>query len=175
MVIKNNTNPCKVGLDIDGVLADFWNHFLNVCQIKDRSPASEWKDKRIDARFHEIAQDESFWLSMPVLIEPRELQFTPVLYVTARPISNEISREWLRMNGFPEAPVLTAYNKAPVIGNSVDYFIDDAPHNYLEIKNFGKTRCLLLNKSYNQCVNAGEDRIQHINEVTQIDESCHQL
>lgn len=52
-----------------------------------------------------------------------------VLYVTARPQESEsVTREWLRRNGFPDAPIIFTNNKvASTRGLDIAFAIDDAP------------------------------------------------
>lgn len=130
----------RIGLDIDGVLAEFSAHFLKYMNFENQEPATDWDDPRFRDHFHEVAKNEEFWLSMPRLIDPKTLNFTPVIYVTARPISNEISTMWLLQNGFPDAPVVTVGeggSKVEALRGKVDIFVDDGYHNYVELNEAG--------------------------------------
>lgn len=156
----------KVGLDIDGVLADFNNHIFYYLKIEDKQDPKEWDDKRIVENFHKVEGDINFWLSMPSLIQPKILDFIPVIYVTARPIANEISKKWLTIKGFPEAEVITVgYNNSKVeaLKGKVDWFVDDALHNYEELTKEG-INCALLDRPYNQSERV-KNRIFTINQV----------
>ena len=58
----------RIGLDIDGVIADFGTHFLNYLDIEDKTPARCWDDERFTKNFHKIVDDERFWLTIPPII-----------------------------------------------------------------------------------------------------------
>ena len=97
----------RIGLDIDGVLADFTGHFFDYLGIKDKSLPKDWNDIRFTNNFHKIANDQQFWEGIPALVKPESLDFIPVIYVTAREIPSEVSKKWLDKKGFPDAPVIT--------------------------------------------------------------------
>ncbi|MCA9750027.1 MAG: hypothetical protein KC414_13035, partial [Romboutsia sp.] len=148
----------KIGLDIDGVLADFGTHFLDYLNIEDKSPAKEWDDDRFVSNFHRIMDDENFWLTIPRLIEPYSLKFKPVIYVTARSIPSEITKKWLLNNGFPDVPLISVgynENKIDSLKDTIDVFIDDAVHNFEELNNAG-IECLLMTRSHNLDYDAGD-------------------
>lgn len=157
----------RVGLDIDGVLASFGEHFLNYLDFDDKTPSKDWNDPRFRNHFHKIAGDVNFWLTMPRLVEPESLDFIPVIYVTARPIATAITKKWLDMNGFPDAPVITVGHdgsKVEALEGKVDAFIDDAYHNYTELNEAG-VKCLLMTRSHNIKYNRVDKRINSINQV----------
>lgn len=161
----------RVGLDIDGVLGAFDKHFLDYLDFEDKTPSKIWDDPRIVNHFHRIESDVNFWLTMPRLIEPDELDFIPVIYVTARNIATSITKKWLKINGFPEAPVITVGkdgSKVDALKNVVDVFIDDAYHNYTEL-NKGGVKCLLMSAPYNVQYNRVDKRIYSINQVLNYD------
>lgn len=157
----------RIGLDIDGVLADFGTHFLNYLDFEDKSPATKWDDERFSKHFHKIAQDTNFWLTIPRLINPSVLPFTPELYVTARPIPSEISKQWLLSNGFPDVEVITVGLggiKVDSLKGKVDLFVDDAYHNYEELNNAG-IDCVLMTRSHNVDYAVGNKRVFNFKQV----------
>lgn len=157
----------RIGLDIDGIVADFGVHFLNYLNIEDKSFPTKWDDDRFINNFHKIENDVEFWMTIPKLIEPSELDFKPVIYVTARPIDNKVTECWLANNGFPQAPVITVGtggSKVQHLKNTVDLFVDDAVHNFVQLENNG-VNCLLMDRSHNQNYEVGNKRIYNINEV----------
>lgn len=162
----------RVALDIDGVLADFGSHFLNHLDIPDKTPARGWNDPRFTENFTKVHKDENFWLTIPRLIDPEELDFIPVAYITARPIRTHITKQWLKKNGFPEAPVFTVGVNGSKINafkdSNAEIIIDDAVHNYVELNKAG-CPCLLLTRSHNEKFDA-EYRIKSVNEVLNFEE-----
>lgn len=143
----------RIGLDIDGVLADFSAHFLDYYGFEDRSPASDWDDPRFRKNFHKTYSDKDFWLTVPSIHTATYWSkfIAPSCYITARPIPNEWSMEWLWKNRFPYAPVFTVGengSKVDLVREHCDVFIDDAIHNFEELTNAGLD-CVLMTRSHN--------------------------
>lgn len=156
----------RVGFDIDGVLAEFSEHFLDYLGIEDKTPPDKWNDERFTKNFHKIMYDENFWLTMPRLVDPKDLHLNPVIYVTARAIPVEVTKKWLDKNGFYPAPVISVgHNGSKVehLKGRVDYFIDDAYHNYVELNKAG-IKCVLITRSHNIHEKV-ERRIDNINQI----------
>ena len=76
----------KIGLDIDGVLADWANPFF-----KRFSPKNDAHITRICGKI--LAKDRDFWLNLPVIQYP--IGFEPTLYCTKRSCLKTYSKEWL--------------------------------------------------------------------------------
>ena len=160
----------RVGLDIDDVLADFGRHFLNYLDLEDKSLPTDWSDVRFKDNFHRIIGDKNFFLTMPRLVDPDTLHFIPVIYVTARHIDTEVTEQWLRINGFPPAPVISVGHhgsKVDALRGKVDYFIDDAYHNYVELNNAG-INCVLFTANHNKHLKV-EKRITSLNQILNYD------
>jgi hypothetical protein len=141
-------------LDIDGVLADFSTHFLNYLNIEDKTPPSNWHDKRFSKNFHKIVNDELFWLTIPRLINPNEIDFKFMGYCTNRTnISKEITEKWLSINGFPNLPVYCTDNKLKTLKElSCDLFLDDSIENFISL-NEGGIKTYLFTHSHNMSFN----------------------
>jgi|GEM_PF-4020910 len=148
----------KVGFDIDGVLADFGNHFLNYLRFEDKSPPKEWNDSRFKNNFESIEDDALFWETIPAipnshLIRHLFLSKEIICYCTARPLSmTEITKEWLWRNGFPYAEVINVGldgKKSTYLKGKVDFFIDDGFHNYEDLNN-NNIICYLMSRSHNE-------------------------
>ncbi|GGG18476.1 hypothetical protein [Paenibacillus abyssi] len=73
-----------------------------------------------------------------------------ILYVTARaPWFDSLTRHWLRLNGFPEAPVICTANKRTIVEQYRPvYMVDDAPHEIDRVKDL--VPCLVPAKPYNE-------------------------
>lgn len=157
------------GIDIDGVLAQFDLTYFKHFNMNEDIPV-DWYDKRFDYEcFKQIEHDKDFWMSLPKLIEPEELPYKIDYYVTARSIDSKVTEKWLELNGFPRAPVITVghdVSKVEAIKKyKIELFVDDAPHNFIDIKNNTSCDVYLLDKPYNKSVSAGNKRIYSLNEL----------
>ena len=144
----------KIGLDLDGVCAEFEQHFLQYLELPMHSP-NHWDDNRFMDNYHRIADDRLFWLTMLPLFNPEDLEFIPEIYVTARTIPSEVSALWLEINGFPEAEVITVgrEGKVDALQGRVDVFLDDAIHNYKDLNHHG-INTVLVSRPQNAWYNA---------------------
>lgn len=141
----------NISYDIDGVLANFLNAFLQMGRklgLEDELPDhwllfDQWEiaSPEVSAEIWSRLEDDDRWWMQ---IEPHEDAHivTPVhCYITSRSISSALSHAWLQFHGFPEAPVHTVG-----VGNSklataqeegVDLHIDDKPSTVRELNNNG--------------------------------------
>lgn len=155
----------SIGLDLDGVLFDFSSYFLKYLNIADKSPATSWGDTRYKDNLHLVHGDHIFWSNLPLLVDSKEINFPVVRYVTARPVSNEVSQKAVIAAGFPNAPVVTVGvngDKYPYLVD-IDIFIDDAVHNFENLNNKGVT-CYLMTRPHNVNYDAGHLRVNNIQE-----------
>ena len=134
----------KIGLDIDEVLADFFNTYLN----RFGTPK---KDLEITKNVNNIlSKDKDFWLNLPKL---RDIDFIPELYCTKRINPKSWTKQWLHDNGFSSSPVYQMYfqqgNKANMIKGRCDVFVDDSVSNFLKMNKAG-VPCLLMDTPFNQ-------------------------
>ena len=98
-------------------------------------------------------------------IDPRDLTFEPLAYITARPVKSEISEMWLDKHGFPAAPVYTV----GVGGSKLDIIqklgatihIDDNYDTYTELNQNGIC-CYLLDALHNQKFDVGIRRLKSL-------------
>lgn len=157
----------RIGLDIDGVLANFSGHLLELVGASEHTPR-HWNDPIIRAGFDKIKGDKDFWLSIPPLIHGDELHFEPACYITARSIGAEISKQWLDKYGFPTAPVYalgTGESKVAVAKEAnLDLFIDDSYENFQELNKAG-INTYLFSASYNRKYDVGSKRIEKLSDI----------
>lgn len=127
----------RIGLDIDDCLAGFWDAY---CEYFDTANNPHMlKDHIITRNVQRIlSKDRNFWLNLPVINRP---DFVPELYCTKRVNSKAWTKEWLRINDFPDRPVYQMIyqhgNKADMIKGKVDVFIDDSLSNVLKCQSSG--------------------------------------
>lgn len=156
-------NP-RIGLDLDGVVADFINHFYSYLNLPNQPPLY-WNDSRILNNFHRIKNNDDFWLSIPVLEKPL---FEPCVYVTARPCSVDIVKQWIDINHLPQAPIHVvdkAEDKLPLIKTlELDYFVEDNYSTFTTLNNEG-VKTFLRSQSYNTQYSVGNLRVSSLKEV----------
>ena len=67
--------------------------------------------------------------------------FEPTCYITSRPVSTEITKQWIEKNGFPCVPIYTVdvnHSKIQVAKEAgIEVFIDDKFENFVELNNAG--------------------------------------
>lgn len=134
----------KLGIDVDEVIADWAGPFFERF-----NPKSDAEITKICTQ--KLARDRDFWLTLPVIRRP--IGFEPTLYCTKRSCLKTYTKEWLENNDFPKKPVYQVLcqngNKARYIKGRVDLFIDDSPHNFIQMNKCG-VPTLLMDTPYNQ-------------------------
>ena len=133
----------RIGLDIDELLSDFMGAYLQ----KFGKPSCDYE---ITKNVQNLKNDKGFWESLPKL---RSIDFTPTLYCTKRINPKQYTKNWLKENNIPLAPVYQMYyqkgDKSRMIKGRVDIFVDDSPSNFIQINKAG-IPCLLMDSPYNQ-------------------------
>lgn len=165
----------RLGVDIDGVLANFFIGYENlIVEIagedkfpKDTLPPTwNWPEhygysKEIVAEaWKRIKTSEDFWLGLPAL--PGADQFLQrlsatkheVYFITDRPGNNPQwqSANWLWVGGYEHAAVIvTGGQLKSVIANALqlDVFIDDKPGNIMDLAECFLGRTFMLAYPYN--------------------------
>lgn len=128
----------KIGLDIDGVLADWAGGMIDKAKELGLPGYPEHPDN-VDYWDHltdcgdlwsRVKDDEDFWMGLKPFPGTLPLEFEPYVYITSRPVRSEISYFWLSKHGFPNSErVFTAarpedkLNIVKALG--IDVFVDD--------------------------------------------------
>lgn len=123
-------------LDVDGVLCNFTEGIIHKAKELgfseffplDASKVNHWNiSSKFSEVFDVVKHDPEFWLSLTPMIT--ELPFSPIAYLTARPIDSKITEQWLQTHGFPKAKIITVSDpdeKLEYIKKlNPDAFIDD--------------------------------------------------
>jgi hypothetical protein len=135
----------KIGLDIDEVLANWWDPY------KQRFGIPKTDSEITKNCNQKLSRDREFWLNLPVI--RRNIGFDPTLYCTKRSCLKTYTKDWLDNNNFPHKPVYQVLyqkaNKANYIKGRIDVFVDDSPFNFITMNRSG-VPCLLMNTEYNQ-------------------------
>jgi len=116
-------NMLNIGLDIDGVLADFTRGWNNVYPDAPAMPDKYNYDPKMGQRFKAMKAAgtlDDFFLSLEPLFDPKDLPFIPKGYVTARPVETNVTEQWLTNVGFPKAKGPPVEGKIIYVANEID-------------------------------------------------------
>ena len=156
----------RIGLDIDGVIADFVGAMMNKFPNELTHRPIYWNDPILRKLYKEVINDNDFWLN----IEPLtlELPFEPTCYITSRQISNDITQTWLDKNGFSSAPLIQVSNNADKYKvakeHNLDMFVDDNFEVFSTMNRNGLL-CYLFDAPYNKRYDVGFKRITDLKEI----------
>ena len=169
----------KIGLDIDGVLANFVQGFIDRAVYRGLGESfpkhwTDWKEHKVGDKDHfdriwaEVVDEDQFWLFLAPLVKPADIVVPVDLYVTARPRPSRVTELWLEAHKFPKAPVITVpygSDKTPTLTDEgIDLYVDDNVMNYQHINAGGRTKCLLWDAPPNRGFNTA-DRVRSFAEV----------
>lgn len=156
----------KKGLDIDGVILNFTDHFFSYLGLP-AEPIDRWENDTIGRYFHRIENDEQFWLTMPKHEDTGIEDIDFFCYITARPICSTITQESLKLQGFPDKPVYSVgmlRSKVDIcLELGITDFVDDRPKNVLELADIG-INSYLWDREWNRYFN-WENRINHLTQI----------
>lgn len=156
------SRPQRLGVDIDGVLADFTYPVAALASqmfgLQVSGYATHWNWMRdygvVDERERELwaylTSHPEWWQSLPTLpgaadaldrlCALHESGLADVYFITTRPGPGvKLATEtWLREHGFDRATVCIAGDKGPIAaGLKLDFFIDDRPENCYSVAGMG--------------------------------------
>jgi hypothetical protein len=164
-------NTHNIGLDIDGVLADFTRGWHAVYPDAPAIPDKYNYDPHMGTRFKLMKAEgslDAFFLGLKPLIHPNDLPFEPCGYVTARPVDTIITKAWLSNVGFPDKPVITVpwgANKIDAMKElGIEIFIDDFYGNFVELNEGGITT-YLYSAPWNLEHDVGELRLNSLSDI----------
>ena len=165
------TNTLNIGLDVDGVIADFTRGWHAVYPDAAELPDRYNYDPLMGQRFKQMKADgtlDDFFLGLNPLIHPANIGFEPKGYVTARPVQTAVTEFWLHKNGFPRKPVITVpwgANKVEAMKElGIEIFIDDFYGNFVEL-NEGGILCYLYSAPWNQEHDVGDLRLNSLSDI----------
>lgn len=162
-------NYPKIGLDIDEVLAAWTPAWCKKWKIK--MPEFWYFDKDIKMRFEQMKSNnelDRFYLSLKVLTRPQDIPFEPHCYITSRPVSSDITQQWLDVNCYAHRPIYTVplgeSKVETIIKSGCEIFVDDRFDNFVQINKAGIC-CYLFDAPHNRRYNVGHKRIKSLNEI----------
>jgi len=161
----------KIGLDIDGILADWTGAWHKIFPEMSATPNSWYLDRQVGKRFKEMRENgtlDDFYLSVEPLMKPEDLPFEPHCYITSRPVSKEITEQWLDKHHFPAKPVYSldaCASKVQVAKDAgIEIFVDDSFDNFVELNKAGITT-YLYSATWNQKHDVGHLRIKSLKDL----------
>lgn len=134
----------KIGIDIDGVIADFMSAWHELYPEIPARPDRYDADKNFMGRF-DVMRDagilNDFYLGIKPLLKPEDIPFKLHCYVTARPVETWVSEQWINIHGFPKKKVITVQagtSKVDAMKKAgIEIFIDDYYQNFTELNDAG--------------------------------------
>jgi hypothetical protein len=162
----------KIGLDLDGVIANWteaWNKLYPEVEV---SPNSWYLDRKVGKRFQAMREagtlDDFYLNNVEPLMSPEDLPFEPHCYITSRPVSKEVSEAWLDKHHFPAKPVYSIevrQSKVQVAKDAgVEIFVDDSFENFVELNN-GGIFTYLYSAPWNLKHDVGHMRIKSLKDI----------
>ncbi|MGH9759443.1 MAG: hypothetical protein ACREDR_01605 [Blastocatellia bacterium] len=165
----------RTSQDIDGCCANLYGALLIKASQIGLAPLPSWNEIHsykdpfpgFYSVYSAVERDLEFWSSLPVLDRP---PYAPTVYLSHRPSIPgliEITRQWLRRNGLPAAPIYFVdlggpageYGKALAMRDlDIDLMIEDSGHTYRLLRELG-LKAKLLDRPWNRDVDAGADRV----------------
>jgi hypothetical protein len=158
--------PLRIGLDVDGVLANF-NKGCNFRLGKDEAYSpSHWNDWDMVELLPTLTEDRDFWVSLEPYIQGNALPFEPVVYITSRKADARWTAYWLKKNGFPYAPVISGVSDKleGCKEHQVDIFVDDSYTHFANLQRGGITT-FLMSRPWNAKYDVGHFRITELNDI----------
>lgn len=183
----------RIGLDVDGVLADFSTAFSSLgralgltLDVRSADEQPTWDfDWPTDKAWRIVDTSINWWEKVPALLDQEDvndinnlLVSHKVYFLTNRPDSSmpynrtaeEQTRNWLRGIGiFPHiGTILSVPNKAEVAkALHLDVILEDSPANLEDLIDHG-VYCVKMSRPYNEAFSGNAN-------VTSIEEFCKKL
>ncbi len=153
----------RVYMDLDGVLVDFENSFLEYMDLP-LYPSSDWNDWRFRENMHKVEKNDNFWLNCKPLIDPKQITYPIMGYCTSRPCSIEVIYNWLKKYNFPTGEIINVgfnTSKVDALKGKCDFFIDDSIKIFSELNSNG-IKTYLMTRPHNIKYDVGYMRVNKI-------------
>lgn len=182
-------NRPRIGLDLDGVLAQFSPKFLAMASAKyglnlkqENQVAWDFQcqgitEQQEKALWADIKATRNWWISLEPFPETQVLTYAKdkyrIYFITSRTTTEGLPLEdqaasWVRRNFFIANPtVIVIDNKGPLaFALGLDYFLDDRPENCLSVRAHSPfTKVFIHDAPYNRQFEQGSiERVNSVNE-----------
>ena len=111
---------------------------------------------------------EVFIAELPRRIEPSDMPFEPVCYITSRSVDTSVTEGWIERNGFPCVPVITVGHGESKVDAAkkagVEVFVDDNYDTFMELNAAGIC-CYLMDAPHNARYDVGYRRIKSLRDL----------
>ena len=159
----------KIGLDIDEVICDWVGDWIKLWNLPVPTAWSfDWEMMDKFNAMKEAGTLDEFYLNLKPKIDPATIPFEPYAYVTSRPVSTEITQEWLRRHGFPLTKVITVpvgASKVEAMKQAgIEVFVDDRYENFRDL-NANGIFCYLFDAPHNQRYPVYHQRIKSLTDI----------
>lgn len=159
----------RIGLDIDDVICVWVKEW---CKKYNLPIPSAWNFQwDLGEQFEKLKGSidlNEFYLNLPVNEKPEDIPFVPECYITHRPVTKEITEEWLKRNNFPLKPVFQVSKREDKLEvakqMNLDIFVDDN-YDTFEYLNKNGICCFLYDALHNRRHYVGYKRIKSLKEL----------
>jgi hypothetical protein len=135
----------RIGCDLDDTIFNFSEGYLN--RFK-KWPKYDWAITRNVVNI--LSKERDFWVNLPLLRRP---DFECTLYCSSRVNKKSWSKKAIEINDLPNSPLyqVPGYHipKSRYIKGRVDVFIEDSPHQWIDLNKSG-IPCLLIDSPNNK-------------------------
>lgn len=135
----------RIGCDLDDTIFNFSEGYLN--RFK-KWPKYDWAITRNVVNI--LSKERDFWVNLPILRRP---DFECTLYCSSRVNKKAWSKKAIEINDLPNSPLyqVPGYHipKSRYIKGRVDVFIEDSPHQWIDLNKSG-IPCLLIDSPNNK-------------------------
>jgi hypothetical protein len=164
-------NIPKIGLDVDGVIADWTGAWAKLYPEISATPSSWYLDRNVGKRFDDMREAgtlNDFYMSIEPLLKAEDLPFEPHCYITSRPVLKEITEMWLDKHHFPAKPVFSIDVRQSKIqlakDSGIQIFVDDSFENFVELNN-GGIFTYLYTQPWNVKYDVGHMRLNSLKDI----------
>lgn len=162
----------KCALDIDDILSAFTPHAHAFHNVRMDEKVDYWCERTMDERLGpkwftgHIAHVEEFWLTLPILSQPKDIDFEFECYISSFPAEMyELRKEWLLVNKFPDRPLVAASNKLEVCQRlGIGVLIDDKPATIKQFNDNG-LKGIHFHNHYAAFAPVGDFVVNNLNQV----------